>query len=125
VSFRKSPEVLYQWRLRPDSETRAERCSGDAFHRCRCHHLVACLRARGVASLHLLGVGVSLRQWEDDLSAAGLRVEAISWRPADAVPAVGERFVVACFGVPSARARARRALTDRLVEEEDFVFVGA
>jgi glycosyltransferase involved in cell wall biosynthesis len=134
--FAKLPRVLYAWRQHPASATWRD----PAFRRERFLALKLDALARGLLrgqrEAGLVGVGTSLSQWSEALSAQGYRVRR--WEQARPLarrapapahvqqppPGMLRPPLVLVFGAPVARHRWREALTQaRMAEGRDFVFV--
>jgi GT2 family glycosyltransferase len=127
VTFVKQPEVLYLWREHPDRETRSsERCSPEAFHRCKVAHLSAELRERGIARTTILGPSETCSRWHKSMDKEHFEVQSHVWTPGDELPdrAFDTGFVLAAFGVPEVRERARKQLKEFGDEEKSWLFVG-
>lgn len=121
----KCDETLYAWRQHPASATRRDpRYSPARFADLRMDALKgAFLEAPG--TVHLVGVGRSLREWEARLAAHGVRVRAVeAGRPREELArSLGPRTLLV-FGALPARTRWREALlASGMRELRDFVFV--
>ncbi|UCG39411.1 MAG: glycosyltransferase family 2 protein, partial [bacterium] len=127
VVFVKHPEVLYLWREHDERESRAsDRCSPEAFHRCKVNHLSRELRERGLESLVILGPDRTRSRWADSLLAEGFECIPLAWSPGEPLPeeVAGAPFTLVAFGVPEVRERVRVELEETGEEERDWIFVG-
>jgi hypothetical protein len=126
-TFVKHPEVLYRWREHGQRETRSSnRCTPEAFHLCKVMHLAKELKCRDLSRLAVLGPARTRTRWTKSLRERGFDVRSFSWKPGESIPdqAVGESFILAAFGVPGVREKAREVLNKLGEEEERWLFVG-
>jgi glycosyltransferase involved in cell wall biosynthesis len=127
VKFGKHPEVLYLWREHPDRETRSsDRCGPEAFHRCKIMHLSAEFRERSIGRIAIIGPLKTGRRWGQSMEKEGFEVATSPWIPKKAFPeeAAKADFVLAAFGVPEVRKKAREQLEPFGEEDEKWLFVG-
>jgi len=127
VTFIKHPEVLYLWREHRARETRtSDRCSPEAFHRCKVTHLSAELRERGIARTTIVGPVETVGRWGRSMEDEGFEVNTLPWSPVKPIPeeASGADFILAAFGVPEVRRKAREKLKTVGDEEDQWLFVG-
>ena len=121
----KCAETLYAWRQHPASATRRDpRYAPARFAELRLDALRRGFLARRRTAT-LVGVGRTLREWNERLAAAGIAVKAIeAARPRpDVLRALVPRAVLV-FGAAPARARWRDALSGvGLLEFRDFAFI--
>lgn len=127
VRFIKHPEALYFWREHGLRETRhSRRCTPEAFHRCKVRHLTAELLDRSINRVCILGPEGARRRWTVSLAEKGFKTQSFAWKPGNPVPEqVGNAdLVLAVFGMPGVRARARDDLSQLGEEEDRWLFVG-
>ena len=126
------PEVLLEWRDRPDRLSRTHTSySPDAFRRCKAHHLARSLLQGqdGVVvwgagpvgkafARTLVGEGVRLRAFVDlDARKIGQEIHSAPVILPSEIAAYRGAFCVAAVGQPGARARIRASLTQLGWEE--------
>ena len=121
LALGKVPEPLYVWRQYPAQSTRTHaRCALPRLRSAKVHFLTTpggpaahAAVPGGTARVQLWGCGATLDAWAADLSAAGVRLQLMRWRPGEPAPdevnsSPGE---VACrlwaFGMEKARRRVR------------------
>jgi hypothetical protein len=135
------PEVLLDWRERPDRLSRTHPSYGpDAFRRCKAHHLAgSLLRGRADAGVVVWGAGPTGKAFARALVAEGARlrafvdldpdkigqeVQGVAVIAPEAIARHRDAFCVAAVGQPGARAQIRAALAAFGWEEgRDFVAV--
>jgi FlaA1/EpsC-like NDP-sugar epimerase len=133
------PEVLLDWRERPERLSRTQPAYGpDAFRRCKAHHLARSLLS-GRDGIVVWGAGPTGKTFARALAAEGVRLRAfvdldpdkigqeIHGAPViepDGIARYRGAFCAAAVGQPGARAEIRAALTGQGWEEgTDFVAV--
>jgi glycosyltransferase involved in cell wall biosynthesis len=127
VKFIKHPEILYMWREHGQRETRSsERCTPEAFHLCRVMHLTEEMKNRNIARIAVIGPVGARSRWSRSLKERGFDVTPFAWKPGEPVPdrSLEDNFILAAFGVPNVRAKAREELNQLGQEEERWLFVG-
>jgi glycosyltransferase involved in cell wall biosynthesis len=127
VTFVKHPEVLYLWREHGQRETRnSQRCTPAAFHLCKRVHLSEELKDRDFSKLVVLGSQEARNRWTRDLEEKGFEVASLAWRPGEPIPTQAYKtdFILAAFGVPRVREKAREELNELGDEEDRWLFVG-
>jgi glycosyltransferase involved in cell wall biosynthesis len=127
LTFVKHPDTLYRWREHERRETRrSARCTPEAFHRCRVMHLAEELKGRGLSRLVVLGPSQARTRWTRSLGERGFDVIPFPWVPGESFPdrTVGADFILAVFGAPTVRAKAREDLNRLGPEDRRWLFAG-
>lgn len=127
VNLIKHPEELYSWREHEARETRnSERCTPEAFHRCKLFHLAGELKDRHIKKLAVLGPTEARERWTRSLAEKGFQVTSIAWKPGNPLQeqVFYADFILTAFGVPGVRNRAREILKKIGQEEDKWLFVG-
>jgi len=127
VKITKHPETLYLWREHENRETRiSDRCSPEAFHGCKVHHLSLELKDRSIGRLTIIGPLETTRKWGQSMEREGFEVVTSNWNPGKPFPeeVLSAGFVLAAFGVPKVRRKAREQLESLGEENENWLFVG-
>ena len=83
----------------------------------------------GDARVQLWGCGATLDAWAADLSAAGVRLQLLRWRPGDPPPEEASDSAVACrlfaFGMEKARRRVRASAPGGFDDGGRDFFIGS
>ena len=116
----KVPQRLYAWRQHSTSATRTDpRYAPERFRDLKLEGLLRGF-LRGRRAVTLVGVGTSVRGWDDALRARGIAPELVEARR----PVAIDSPALLVFGARPARERWRAALSARGLEEgAQFAFV--